>query len=295
MACTFELFIADQPAAYAEQVAQTAFAEVDRLERELSRFIDHSDIARINRLSAGESLRLGPDAFDCLVLAARVHADTGGAFDVTVGALVEAVRRRQSTEQTGANASTTAAACACGMHLLRMDRPTHSVTALVNGLIVDLGAIGKGYTIDRVVELLRDWGVGTALAHCGQSTCYALGAPPGHDGWPVAIRNPLDHAATLGRVTLREAALSGSGALLHGPHIIDPRTGRPAAIAAGAWAMAPSAALSDAISTACMVMSASEIEAYCRAHSEVGALAGRQTDHGFELQPFGTWPVVHSA
>ncbi len=225
MACRWGIWIVGEDRDYAGQAADAAFQEVDRLEAELSRFVQHSDIARINALEPGQSLRIGVDAFECLQLAAEVHAQTHGAFDVTY----------------------------------RAD-------------FVDLGGIGKGYAIDRAVSILRDWGVESALVHSGQSTLFAVGAPPDSDAWTVSIRDPNDHASTLGTVRLRDRALSGSGALLHGRHIIDPRTGAVPEAAAGAWSVAPSAALADALSTAFMVLSEGEMEEYSRQHPNVGAL-----------------------
>ncbi|HEY3242447.1 MAG TPA: FAD:protein FMN transferase [Phycisphaerae bacterium] len=257
MACTWELFILGEAPGYAAQVAKAAFDEVDRLERELSRFIPTSDIARINALRAGQSLRVGSDAFACLEMAKQVHEDTHGAFDVTVGALVRPNAAGQMPP-------------AVGMHLLTLDRTAHAVTVQADGLIVDLGAIGKGYAIDQVIALLRDWGVRTALLHSGQSTVYALGAPPGQPGWRMALRDPLDHSAALAGLCLRDQALSGSGTLLHGEHIIDPRTRSAARGPLGAWAMADSATMSDAISTALMVISPDSLDEFCRNQPMLG-------------------------
>ena len=85
MACTWELYLLEDDGDYAAQVARVAFEEVDRIEGELSRFIPRSDVGRINSQPAGEPLRIGVDAFQCLVLSAQLHATTLGAFDVTLG------------------------------------------------------------------------------------------------------------------------------------------------------------------------------------------------------------------
>jgi thiamine biosynthesis lipoprotein len=251
MACTWELFILREVPSYAAQAARAAFEEVDRLERELSRFIPTSDIARVNALRAGQSLRVGADAFACLELAQQVHEETNGAFDVTVGALVRPSEMPDSP----------ATALPVGMHLLILERVARTVTVQAEGLMIDLGAIGKGYAIDQVVALLRDWGVTTALVHSGQSTVYALGSPPGQPGWRVSLRDPLDHSGALAGLYLRDRALSGSGTLLHGEHIIDPRTRSAARGPLGAWALASSAAISDAVSTALMVLPADDLVA----------------------------------
>lgn len=275
MACVWEAFIAGQEARYARQAAQAAFAEVDRLDQELSRFIPHSDIARINALAPGQSVRIGIDALECLELAATIHGETLGAFDVTVGALL----KRGGAGQ--------AASPAVGLHLLEIQRAIHSVTVHAAGLIVDLGGIGKGYALDRAVAVFREWGIGAALIHSGQSTVYALGGPPGQPGWTVSLRNPADHSTSLGQLCLRDNALSGSGMQLHGPHIIDPRTGGPAAGALAAWALAPTAAVADALSTAFMVLTPAEVEDYCRRHPDVSALLSVGTAEGHRLLRHG--------
>lgn len=265
MACTWGLYISGEQLKYARQASQAAFAEVDRLEQEFSRFIAHSDVARINALASGRPLRIGADVFECLELAAQLHMDTQGAFDVTADTPAPWSRMRQ----------------------LEFQRATRSVTVLIDGVVVDLGGIGKGYAIDQAVTVLRDWSITAALIHSGQSTIYALGSPAEQHGWSVAIRDPADHSATLGQLRLRDAALSGSGAQLHGQHIIDPRTGRSAIGASNSWALAPTAASADALSTAFMVMLPGEIEGYCRRHTDVAGLRYVRTIANHTLHQYG--------
>lgn len=166
-----------------------------------------------------------------------------------------------------------------GMKWLLLDAAARTVRVERAGLIVDLGAVGKGYAVDRAVEVLREWGIAAARVHSGQSTVYCLGSPPGEAGWTVSVRDPGDHARTLGKLVLRDAAFSGSGVALHGAHIIDPRTGEPVEDRRGAWALAPSAALSDAVSTAFMVMSDEAIAAFCTYRPEVRALCATYDPH----------------
>jgi len=239
MATTFEILIRGEEHDYARQAAAAASEETRRIEHELSRFIGYSDVSQINRLKSGERVRVGVAVFDCLKLALAVHADTGGAFDVTLGT---------------------------GLDQLHMDDDEHSVGVSAADVTLDLGGIGKGYAVDRMVEILREWSVEDALIHAGESTASAMGR------WTVEVRDPKTEAEVMDRVTLCDRALSGSGTLLQGRHIIDPRTGRPAEGALGAWAAAPSAALSDALSTAFMVMSVEEVKRYCDRHADVAAM-----------------------
>jgi thiamine biosynthesis lipoprotein len=251
MACTWTLLVQCEDPDYAAQAARAAFAEIDRIEQELSRFVPHSDVARINALPAGQPLRVGHDVLACLDLAFRVHAETAGAFDITADAA--AGRRGRLTD-------------------LQIQPAQHTVTVRAAGVAVDLGGIGKGYAVDQAVAVLGDWSTETALVCAGQSTVYGAVRDPADPGWTVAIRNPKDSSEVPGTVNLRDRALSGSGRVLHGPHIIDPATRRPAVGPLGAWATAASAALSDALSTAFMVMTTDQVKAYCQDHPEVEGL-----------------------
>jgi thiamine biosynthesis lipoprotein len=100
MATTFEIIIVHEDERYAQQAAAAAFDEVDRLEGELSRFIENSDISRINNLPANQPLRLGLDAFECLQLSRRIYAETNGAFDITIGPLLSCWRNEDGTPRT---------------------------------------------------------------------------------------------------------------------------------------------------------------------------------------------------
>lgn len=279
MKCNWDIVVPQVIAAQAEPAARAAFEEIDRLEQDLSRFIEHSDIARINDAAAGEHVRIGPAAFDCLDLAQRLHQKTGGAFDVTIGAALSQ-RDHAPVEFTPDTP--------IGMSHLYLDRERRTAVKELAALKLDLGAIGKGYAVDQAVDVLRDWKISAALVHSGQSTVFALGEAREGRPWSIAVRNPADHAAVIGRVTLRDAALSGSGVLLHGRHIIDPRSGRPGDIRAGAWAIAPMAAESDAVSTAFMLMSEEQVRAYCERNPSISALLHTPSGAGVSLAMYGT-------
>jgi thiamine biosynthesis lipoprotein len=261
MATLYEVLIADEDPSFAEQAAQAMFEELDRLEAELSRYLPNSDIARVNNLSPHQETRVGIDAFEALRLSKQYWASTFGAFDATVGSLMDCLVGKGRTPLDPSPDELERARRACGMNLIELDEATFTVRVLEPAPRIDLGAVGKGYAVDRAVELLKEWGVGSALVHGGRSSVYAYGPLEGEPGWPVTMSDPARPEALLERIVLCDRALSGSG-VQRGRHIVDPRTGRVAASCKAAWVCSLSAAESDALSTACMVMDTEEIRRY---------------------------------
>jgi thiamine biosynthesis lipoprotein len=271
MATTFGIFILHDDARYAKQAAWAAFDELDRLEAELSRFIENSDISRINNLAANQPLQIGLSAFECLQLSARIYDETDGAFDITIGSLMNCWLNEDKTKRSPSKEQLNKARQRTGTHLFKLDETEHTVELLTDELQIDLGGIGKGYAVDKMAGLLDDWGIDAALIHSGCSSVLAIGTPLGKKGWPVTLSSPAGSKQTLAYLYLRDRAVSGSG-LQKGRHIIDPRTARPVAGKSAAWACASDAATADALSTAFMVMSPEQVKQYCLSHSDVLAM-----------------------
>jgi thiamine biosynthesis lipoprotein len=179
---------------------------------------------------------------------------------------------------------------------LKLDQTQYTVELSLSPLKVDLGGIGKGYAVDRMADLLREWSVDKALIHGGFSSLLALDAPLGAAGWPVTLSEPTGRGRVISRLLLNGKALSASG-LHKGQHIIDPRTAKPVKRITAAWSCAAGAATADALSTAFMVMSPAEIEQYCRGRPDMLAmviLAKALPQKGKILQ-FGRWDVMEPA
>lgn len=284
MATTFEVVIIHDDEKYARQAAAAAFDQVNRLEAELSRFIENSDISRINNLPANKPLVLGLDAFNSLKLSRRIYIETNGAFDVTIGPLLDRRQNDQGRQQEIKQN--------IGTNLLKLDEDKHTVELSAGPVQVDLGGIGKGYAVDRMAELLREWSIDTTLISGGYSSVLALDAPPGTKGWPLSLSNPNNRKEILAKVLLHNRALGSSG-LQKGRHIIDPRKNQPVGDKLAAWSSASDAATADALSTAFMIMSTDEIEEYCSSHPDVTAMIMlRETDKATQknkILRFGPW------
>ena len=272
MATVFEVFVHGEEPVYAHQAAFEAFQEVDRLEQELSRYIPNSDVSCINALAPSGEMLLGPNAFECLSLAMRYCNETNGAFDVTVGSLVDCLLTRDKQQiKTPTSEQLRRARERTGMRHLLLNEAVQSVKVLDAVPQIDLGAIGKGFAVDRMISLLKDWDISNVLVHGGTSSVFARGTIPGHAGWPVTLSSPHLPEKILARAEVADYGLGGSG-VRKGRHIIDPRTATPVPGGRAAWVVAENAACADAISTACMVMTRDEIAGFCAAHPGVEVL-----------------------
>ena len=228
MATYFEARLADEEPDYAAQAARAALDLADKLESHLSRFRPNSALAQLAALMPGESMRLNEPVFACLAIAKRMEAATRGAFSATAAALQSQPEAPQWTLQP----------------------EDLSIRNESGHLTFDLGAIGKGFALDRMGELLREWGCPSFLLVAGGSSILAGDPPRDAAGWSCGLGD--DHAPQ--RLLLTQASLSGSGLAVKGTHILDPHTGRPAPRQNRAWALADTAAESDALSTASMVL-----------------------------------------
>jgi FAD:protein FMN transferase len=259
MATWFEIRVTETEPDYAGQAAAEAFRHLDHLENLLSRFRESSDISAVNQLQPGETATLSAEAFACLRLALEMHQLTGGAFDPCLGAAMD--RLREPSEPNEPPASLVSADLLRGRLLL--DAPTLRVTCEGAPVNLDLGAIGKGFAVDQLGELLRDWEIGPALLVGGGSSILATKTP--QTPWQIGLTRATN-------LQLSQGSISCSGLSVKGAHILDPRTGQPAVTPARVWVLSASAGVSDALSTAFMVMPSEDIATICDERPECGAI-----------------------
>jgi thiamine biosynthesis lipoprotein len=297
MATTFEvLLLYGTPNAL--PIAAGAFAEIDRLEQQLTVYRDTSEVSRLNRLASATAVPVEEGLFALLTLAAQIAEETEGAYDVAAGTLIKAWGFYRGPRRVPSDDARAEALNRVGMRHVVLDGNSRTVRFLRHGLEINLGSIGKGYALDRVAEQLRGAGLSTALLHGGQSSVYAMGAGPVDGrGWTVGIRHPWDLKRRLAVVRLHDRALGTSAATFQHleynghklGHILDPRTGWPAEEVALASVAAPTAAEADALSTAFYILGVDRARAYCATHPGIGALLLPQGESA-RLEIFGLAP-----
>ncbi|HLU47029.1 MAG TPA: FAD:protein FMN transferase, partial [Planctomycetota bacterium] len=269
-------------------LVQRVFDLVLGLERTLSKFDPQSELAFVNSAAAQRPVVVGPDLLRVLTLAREAWERTEGAFDPAIGLLLELWGLVDMTPREPSDEEIAEALEIVGMRHVEIDVERATVRFARPGPILDLGGIGKGYIVDRVVELLRAGGVEGGAVVAGRSTIATWGRSPSGERWRAAIEHPSEPGEVLFEVELVEpGVLSSSGAaerrLRRGSrewgHVIDPRTGRPVRTILGATVWTRSAILGDVLSTALFVLGGDAtrdggpLESLARAWAENGDAA----------------------
>ena len=242
------------------------FAEMEAVERALSDYRADSELSRLSRLGFREDVALSASTVEFLRAGESLWKASDGAFDLTVGPLVDAWGFRGAAVTPVPLSALESLLARVGQPKVRYREGPHGQywgRLDVDHMRLDPGGLGKGFAVDRCVARLRAAGVTAALVEIS-STAYALGAPPGAPAWEIAVRDPSDSGRSLGRLALRDEALAVSGSAqkffeLDGErhsHIIVPSTGRPVRGRRGAVVIADSATAADGWATAACVLGA---------------------------------------
>ncbi len=264
MATRFEIAMHGSNLAFLRAAAEEALDEVDLWESLLNIYRPNSELARINALAAHEYVRVDPRVFRFLQQARDLTAITEGAFDITAAPLLRAWGFIGGSGALADPVLLEAARRCVGWQHVHLDNAQGAVRFDQPGVMLDPGAIGKGYALDHAVNCLRDAGIESALIHGGTSTVCAIGHPPDAEGWTIALPpNSADkERGGVHTECLRDESLSVSAAwgksftdkgLVRG-HVLDPRTAQPVSHATMAMVVTPTATESDALSTALLVL-----------------------------------------
>ncbi|MBK7928201.1 MAG: FAD:protein FMN transferase [Bryobacterales bacterium] len=236
MGTTFTVVAYGESRVQLETAVDLAFEEVRRINELISNYLPRSEWSQVNREAANRAVRVSPELFDFLKTCLEYSRQSGGTFDITVGPLVRVWGFYKGTGRLPHRAEIRGALARVGYQKVLLDEANQSVRFTRTGVEIDPGGIGKGYAVDRVVEILKERGIRSALISAGGSSIYGLGAPPGEAGWPVKIRHPRTPKQTVADLVLRDLSMSTSGTsekfFVAGgkiySHVFDPRTGYPA-------------------------------------------------------------------
>jgi len=254
------LYAPDEQAA--QRAAEAAFARLRQIDEHLSDYEPDNELGLLCRTAGqGRAVAVSDDLWRVLVHSVALAQRTDGAFDVTVGPVVQLWRRARRTRQLPADDQTRAALSLVGSRLLRVDAEHHTVELLKPGMRLDFGGVAKGYAVDQALAVLRQQGVTAAMVDAGGDLGFG-DPPPGKPGWRVGLA-PLDLNAPPSRfLWLSRRAMATSGDAFQYveiggrrySHIVDPRTGVGLTVRSQVSVVAPDGITADGLSTAASVL-----------------------------------------
>ncbi len=249
-----------EDAARGNEAIDAVMADMRRIDDLMSHYKPESQLSRINQHANDEPVQVDKELFDLIKLSTYYSQITEGAFDITyasVGYMYDYPKHVHPTE-----AQIKSALPAVNWRNMLLDEAHHTVRFEHPGMRIDLGGIGKGYAVDRGIDILKARGIQHAVVTAGGDT-RILGDHMGRP-WLVAIRHPDDPTKVVTRIPLSDTAMSTSGDYeryfdedgVRYHHIIDPHTGRSASKVRSATILAPTATQTDGLSKTAFVLGA---------------------------------------
>ncbi|MFA5239974.1 MAG: FAD:protein FMN transferase [Phycisphaerae bacterium] len=247
---------------------ESAFAEIEKIDKTMSRYKSDSEVSELNRDGYGRAVKVSKSTYDVLQRSVEFSKLSGGAFDVTVGPLEELWHLAEEANSLPTDAELQQVRSRVGYDKLVLDANETSVRFAADGMRVDLGGIAKGYAVDKAVEAMKKGGaLGGMVDIGGDIRCF--GSPPaGEEMWRVGLQDPdkakegFDAGTPLLVLNLADAAVATSGnyrrfVVIKGKthsHIIDTKTGYSSEELTSVSVICPLAIDADALATAVTVM-----------------------------------------
>lgn len=244
------VFYASSPE-LADRGRRAAFAVMKDVDDLMSDYKPDSELSRLTRAAGKGPQPISPPLFDVLEASIRTAELSQGAFDVTIGPLIRLWRRSRKELKLPSPDEVRAAQALVDYRQLVLDRAKRTAELRLEGMILDLGGIAKGYACDRALAALKDLGITRALVDTGGG--MATGdPPPDKPGWRIGMLGDSSRV-----LLLKNCGVSTSGDVeqfveIDGKrysHIIDPATGLGLTNQAMATVIAPTGLLSDALDT----------------------------------------------
>jgi thiamine biosynthesis lipoprotein len=251
-----------------EDACRDAYARVAQFEDIFSDYRPGSEAMRLSAKSGGPPVQVSPELFEVLAYAVELSRKSDGAFDVTVGPLVQLWRNARKTKKLPTTQQIEQAKRSVGWRLVKLDAKNQTVQLLAPNMRLDFGGVAKGYAGDEVIKLLKSRGIPRAMFEAGGDIVVG-DAPPGESGWTIELPGLAGEPK---KVKEKHRGISTSGDTVQYvefegkrySHVVDPRTGIALSDQFMATVIAPSGMASDALSTAMTVVGPEKARALAR-------------------------------
>ena len=255
-----------------KQVTGKAFAEIRRIEGLTDRFAEPgtpayaaSDVCRINEQAGKKQVTVSDDIFAMLELSQKYYTLTKGAFDVTIGPLMDIWGFGNPDPKVPGTEILKSALLLVNNKDMVLDKQNQTVFLKRPGMVIDLGGIAKGYATQKAAEILAEDGIDGALINAG-GNIRVLGRKDKKTPWKIGIQDPRDASRLIGILDLEDASCVTSGDYnryflveqIRYHHIISPVTGYPAGENISVTVITKDAAVADILSTALFILNPQE-------------------------------------
>lgn len=269
MATEFSFQLCGDDPEFLKQTAYEASLFIDSLERKLSLYQESSDVSRINALKAGESTRISSEMTECLKQAFQASVRFKGRFNPFIGRAAINSKKQESEFSDLPELSTDWQEPDA---IIAFNPDSQTVEKIEENYLLDLGAIGKGFTLDQVALFLEEWDTRNGLLNAGGSSLLLL---PESDSqaWKIEYG---DSAIQDKAPFPPDMSLASSGLSFQNEHIIDPMSGKSRSCWKRAHVLAPNAALADAACTAAMLLNEKELRDAIEEENDISILLIRE-------------------
>jgi len=294
MGTTYSVVISDAAGTDRETLHKEIQQRLDAINGTMSTYDEDSELSAVNRSQESGWLKISDSLYTVISKAVEISHLTGGAFDITVGPLVNLwgfgpdggdfkVPDAEVVHET---------LLKTGYRKLKIGLSPPSIRKADPDLYLDLSGIAKGYAVDEIGKYLESRNIGNYMVDIGGEVRTRGNNPDGH-AWHIGIEKPLTRKRAVQRVVrLHDKAMATSGDYrnyferdgLRYSHTLDPRTGYPIRHnLASVSVLHDSTMTADALATALMVMGPTDALAFAT-RNELPAFFIIKTDDGFIVQ-----------
>ena len=268
MGSPFNLVIYADTKQIADSAAQESFKLVDSINIVCSDYDSSAELYKLQFAAVGKPIKVSSMLMELLCTSSQAYKDADGSFDITVGPLSRLWRNARKSQIFPTATAINEARKSIGFNKVQLDSNAQKITFLQPNMQLDMGAIAKGYAADKVLALLKSFGITNALVDAG-GDMVAFGMPPQKKGWTIGINVPGQQEKLLERkLVLSNKAVATSGDafqyLLHEGkkygHIIDPRTGYGVTFQRNVTVVASTATTADWLATACSILTLEQVK-----------------------------------
>ena len=246
----------------ASRAFAAAFSRIADLEQCMSNYRADSELNQLcNTAIKNKSFKVSDELWEVLVFAQHISHLSRGAFDVTIGRVTKLWRRARRQRELPAELRLSQEMKFVGFEKLILNPLDQSVKISTPGLLIDLGAIGKGYAADEAIKVLEELGITRAVVNASGDVRFGA-APPNSGGWPTGIGALSNTSPPILLQPQSQGAVATSGDVFQFmeidgkrySHILDPRTGMPVQVRSSVSVSAPTGMMADALASAVSVL-----------------------------------------